>query len=187
VAKPEAPAARTLVVLLPDADEASTGRVAVTTPAATQELTRSYEALEVTSAQQTPKPTLMTEAEVQRQFGDVLSNLPEAAQRFNLYFRTDRIDLTDESRALVPVVVKAVTTRKVAEVTVIGHTDTTGSRTSNYQLALKRAMALRALLVSAGIDGSLVEVDSHGEADLLKRTPDDTPEPLNRRVEITIK
>jgi outer membrane protein OmpA-like peptidoglycan-associated protein len=41
--------------------------------------------------------------------------------------------------------------------------------------------------VSAGIDGSLVEVESHGEGDLLKRTPDDTPEPLNRRVEITIK
>jgi outer membrane protein OmpA-like peptidoglycan-associated protein len=75
----------------------------------------------------------------------------------------------------------------VAEVTVIGHTDTTGSRASNYQLGLERAQAVRALLLEAGLDDSLIEVSSHGEADLLHSTPDNTSEPRNRRVEITIR
>ena len=43
------------------------------------------------------------------------------------------------------------------------------------------------LLVAAGLDATSVEVTSHGEAVLLVRTPDETYEPRNRRVEITIR
>jgi outer membrane protein OmpA-like peptidoglycan-associated protein len=76
---------------------------------------------------------------------------------------------------------------KAPEVTVIGHTDTTGSTASNYQLGLERAQSVRGLLLKAGLDASLVEAESHGEADLLRSTPDNTDEPRNRRVEITIR
>jgi outer membrane protein OmpA-like peptidoglycan-associated protein len=33
----------------------------------------------------------------------------------------------------------------------------------------------------------MIEVASHGEADLLVHTPDETPEPRNRRVDITVR
>jgi peptidoglycan-associated lipoprotein len=46
---------------------------------------------------------------------------------------------------------------------------------------------VRTLLVDAGLDPSAIEVTSHGEAELLVRTPDNTYEARNRRVEITIK
>ena len=50
-----------------------------------------------------------------------------------------------------------------------------------------RANAIRSLLVDVGIDPSLVEASSHGEADLLIKTADEVSEPANRRVEITVR
>jgi outer membrane protein OmpA-like peptidoglycan-associated protein len=46
---------------------------------------------------------------------------------------------------------------------------------------------VRNLLVASGLSGSFIEVTSHGEGDPLVRTDDEVLEPLNRRVEITIK
>ena len=46
---------------------------------------------------------------------------------------------------------------------------------------------VRALLAEAGLDPASIEVTSHGEAALLVPTADDTYEPRNRRVEITIR
>jgi outer membrane protein OmpA-like peptidoglycan-associated protein len=33
----------------------------------------------------------------------------------------------------------------------------------------------------------MIEVASHGEGDLLVHTPDETPEPRNRRVDISVR
>jgi outer membrane protein OmpA-like peptidoglycan-associated protein len=62
-----------------------------------------------------------------------------------------------------------------------------GTPAANYELGMKRAMTVRALLVDAGLDPGLIEVSSLGEADLLVKTPDETPEPRNRRVDITVR
>jgi outer membrane protein OmpA-like peptidoglycan-associated protein len=75
----------------------------------------------------------------------------------------------------------------VPEVVVVGHTDTTGTPAGNFDLGMKRGITVRALLVQAGLDPSAVEVTSHGEAVLLVKTADETYEPRNRRVEITIR
>jgi outer membrane protein OmpA-like peptidoglycan-associated protein len=72
-------------------------------------------------------------------------------------------------------------------VMVVGHTDTMGAPKANIELGLDRATTVRALLVQAGLDASTVEVISHGETDLLVKTPDETPEPRNRRVEISVR
>ncbi len=77
--------------------------------------------------------------------------------------------------------------RPLPEVVVTGHTDTTGSSVSNFELGLKRAATVRGLLVDAGLVSSAIEVASHGEAVLLVSTPDNTYEPRNRRVDITIR
>ena len=77
--------------------------------------------------------------------------------------------------------------RPVPEVAVVGHTDTTGDPASNLKLGLRRADAVRRLLIEAGVDGALVETSSHGEADPLVLTPDGTAEPANRRVDIELR
>ena len=62
-----------------------------------------------------------------------------------------------------------------------------GDPRANLALGLKRAISVRDILVEAGLAPSTIEVTSHGEADLLVKTPNNTPEPRNRRVEITVR
>ena len=113
--------------------------------------------------------------------------LPPAPRHFTLYFQFESDELTDESRVVVPEILKTVRERAVPDVAVVGHTDTTGTSRANFELGLKRATTVRNLLVKAGLDASSIEVTSHGEADLLIQTPDETPEPRNRRVEIAVR
>lgn len=192
---PPDPKTATLVMLLPDADTGTTGRATVTSKAAskvsnkpaTVELANARESTLVGINGSATKVTVMSDAEVQRQFGSLLSSLPPAPLHFIVYFRFESDELTAESRALVPDILRAVKDRPVPEVVVTGHTDTTGTPPSNHELGMKRATMVRALLADAGLDPASVEVTSHGEAALLVRTPDDTYEPRNRRVEITIR
>jgi outer membrane protein OmpA-like peptidoglycan-associated protein len=66
-----------------------------------------------------------------------------------------------------------------------GHTDTVGTRETNKPLSQHRAEAVAAYLESTfGIAASRLEAVGVGEDDLLISTPDQTPEPRNRRVHI---
>lgn len=182
-----APSSTALVVLLPEPDTATPGRAIVSNATGSVELQTAHQSTRVTG-QTAPSPAAaMDEAAIQQVFGGVLADLPQALQRFNLYFELESDQLTEESRAALPEILRAVGTRAAAEVTVIGHTDASGDAIANHELGLKRATAVRALLVANGLDPALVEVSSHGEGDPLISTPDGTPEPRNRRVEITIK
>jgi outer membrane protein OmpA-like peptidoglycan-associated protein len=48
-------------------------------------------------------------------------------------------------------------------------------------------MSVRNVLVDAGIAPAMIEVASHGEADLLAKTGNNVAEPRNRRVEISVR
>ena len=176
-----------LIVLLPDSDSGSTGRARVSNQSGSADLDAQRDATHV-AANQPPSPiSTLSEADVERIFGDALSALPPAPRRFTLYFRFESDELTDESRALVPEIRTTVKERLVPEVAVVGHTDTMGAPEANIKLGLERAMTVRKLLVGAGLDASSIEVTSHGEADLLLQTADQTLEPRNRRVEIAVR
>jgi outer membrane protein OmpA-like peptidoglycan-associated protein len=177
---------RVQVVLLEDAESEVPSAAVVETPSGTVTLTTAFQSTEVTSNRAPAPPVTLDAAQVQREFGSVLASLPADPNRFNLYFGTAS-ELTDESRAMLPEVIKTVAARTIPEVTVIGHTDTTGSAEDNYKLGLERAEAVKALIVQAGLDASVIQVESHGEADLLHKTADNTAEPRNRRVEITVR
>ena len=58
---------------------------------------------------------------------------------------------------------------------------------ANTALGMRRALMVRDLLVDAGLASAMIEVASHGEGDLLVHTPDETPDPRNRRVDITVR
>jgi outer membrane protein OmpA-like peptidoglycan-associated protein len=185
------PKTATLVVLLPEDEGGKTGRATVSSnkgpSTGAVELAKAREATIVAINRPPTRATVMSEDEVKREFGSLLSTLPPPAQHFTLYFRFQSDELTAESRALVPEILRAVKDRPLPEVDVTGHTDTTGSSTSNFELGLKRATMVRGLLTDAGLDPSSIEVTSHGEAVLLVKTADNTYEPRNRRVEITIR
>jgi outer membrane protein OmpA-like peptidoglycan-associated protein len=190
VAGPSRPAqalpAQALIVLLADTN-GSVGRARVSNESGSADLSSERGATHV-AANQPPDPTsTLSEAEVKRIFGAALSALPPAPRHFTLYFQFESDELTDQSRVVVPEILKTVRERTVPDVTVVGHTDTAGTSKANFELGLKRATTVRNLLVKAGLDASSVEVTSHGKADLLIHTPDETPEPRNRRVEIAVR
>jgi outer membrane protein OmpA-like peptidoglycan-associated protein len=184
--KPVAPV-RTQVVLLPAPEGNPQGRVAVTNKLGTVELSDPSSTTQATTISAPTPPAPLGEADVQRLFGDAVANLPADAEHFTLYFLLDSDELTPESKSMFPAMLKAVAGRSVPEVTIIGHTDTRASAESNYALGLKRAGAVRAILTASGLNPDLIETSSHGEAELLVATPDNTYESRNRRVEIVIK
>ena len=175
-----------LVVLLPDSDTGSTGRAIVSNQSGSANLASERDA---TMAAPDRRPTVgkLSKADVKNIFGDALSALPPPSRRFTLFFRFESDELTDESRALVPEILKTVKEHSVPDVVVVGHTDTMGTQQANFDLGLKRAIMVRTLLVEAGLDVSTIDVTSHGELDLLVKTADETAEPRNRRVDISVR
>jgi outer membrane protein OmpA-like peptidoglycan-associated protein len=179
--------AAALIVLLPDPESGVTGRARVTNEFGSADLATPRAATRVTADGRPGPVSTMSDADVNRLFADALAALPPAPRHFILHFLFESDALTRESAALVPEILKAVKGLSVPEVVVVGHTDTLGDSRANLALGLKRANCVRDILVAAGLAPSMIEVTSHGEADVLVKTPDKTPEPRNRRVEITVR
>jgi outer membrane protein OmpA-like peptidoglycan-associated protein len=184
---PKAPPATTLIALLPDPESGVTGHARVTNEFGSANLATARAATQVKSDGPPGAVNAISEEEVTRLFGAALAALPPEPKHFRLYFKFESDALTDESNLKVPEILAAVTRLAVPEVVVIGHTDTLGDRKANKALGLKRAMSVKGVLVDAGIAPALIEVASHGEADLLVKTRNNTAEPRNRRVEISVR
>jgi outer membrane protein OmpA-like peptidoglycan-associated protein len=179
--------AQTLVVLLPDSDTGTTGRAYITNNAGSTDLNAPRDSVTASAGQAPAAVTTMSEAEVLRLFGDALSALPQPPVHFTLYFKFQSDELTDESRALLPEILATVKQHAVPEVLVVGHTDTMGAARTNLELGMNRATAVYRILIQVGFDPNTIEIRSHGESDPLVKTPDETPEPRNRRVEISVR
>ncbi len=129
----------------------------------------------------------VSDEKLKQDFGAAMAARPLLPERFLLYFESGGAVLTAESAALLPRIVESVTQRPGVDVSIIGHSDTVGKAETNAALALKRAQAIADLLKDKGLKAAALSVESHGEANLLVKTPDETPEPRNRRVEVSIR
>ena len=177
-----------VIALLPDPDTGHVGRARVSNGAGGVELTDARASTVVIGKKTTPSaPIALNEADATRLFSTVMAALPPAPQHFIVNFEFDSDEPTAEGRALLPQILATVKGRPYPEVLVIGHTDTIGTDASNIVLGRRRAELIRRLLVEVGLDPSLIETVSHGEADLLVPTADEVAEPRNRRVEITVR
>jgi outer membrane protein OmpA-like peptidoglycan-associated protein len=176
-----------LVVLLPQPD-GKAGQVVVSNAGGTQVLTEAGQGVAVPDAERAPlSPVAMDDVKIREDFGEALAALPPPPIHFILYFRTDTTELTEESRKVLAQVLPAVVERKSTDVSVVGHTDTVGTREYNCNLGMERALLLKNILVSLGINPAFIEVASHGEGNLLVKTGDEVDEPRNRRVEVVVR
>jgi outer membrane protein OmpA-like peptidoglycan-associated protein len=180
--KPPAPPKSYLVLL--ENDDGTTGKVIFTGAQGAQELNQANQAVALKNsatrytidAQQLRRDT---DAAVQAQ--------PKPAKSFQLYFELGDARINKASEALLAQVQAEVNSRPAPDISVIGHTDTVGSAASNEVLSLRRAQQVSQLLKAAAADAINVDITSHGERNLLVQTPDNTPEPRNRRVEVTVR
>ena len=183
---PPPPAPRAdLVVLLPGHDGA-VGAVVVQEGGREVVLNTAY-----ASAKTGPggrlEPGQATPDDVKSIFADALSAEPPRPVTFILYFIEATDQFTPESQALVDQVLVAIASRPAPELTVAGHTDTVGTVQFNDALSLRRAERVRALLIARGIAPDSINAIGRGKRELRVPTPDGTPEPRNRRVEITVR
>jgi len=129
-----------------------------------------------------------TDAEdVKRRYGAALDAMPPPVVRFTLYFLEGSDELTPKSKADLTVVLGEIKGRPVPDIVVIGHTDRVGLIPDNDRLALRRAEAFRKKLLEQGIPADAIQTAGRGEREPLINTPDEIPEPRNRRVEILVR
>ncbi|QDL53796.1 OmpA family protein [Rhodoferax aquaticus] len=171
------------VVLLPSPD-GTVGKVVVQGKAGEQLLTEGQSGAKLDGS---APPFAVKSEDLQRDFGAAMAARPPLPERFLLYFEVGGSELTAQSKALLPEILARASSRKSLDLSVIGHSDTQGAADANEALALKRANAIAEQLRQLGLKDAVISVESHGERNLLVPTPDDTPEPRNRRVEITLR
>lgn len=178
---------KNVFVLMPDTDGA-VGSIAVKNAAGEQVVTSAATAVKVKDANSAPdRPRPISEKKIHKIFGRALGATPSPPDQFILKFTSGTAQLADTSRALLPQIRALVKERQPCDIRVIGHTDTVGEADKNWALALKRAKAIKQMLIDQGIDADQIEAVSHGENDLLIKTPDGVDEPRNRRVEVIVR
>lgn len=176
-------ASKSYVVLL-ESPDGTTGQVVVKGKKGEQVIDKAKNG----AAMDGSKPAApVTEEALQRDFGAAMAARPVLPERFLLYFESGGAKLTAESLALLPKIIENAAKRPAVDVSIIGHTDTVGKPDLNEKLALARAQSIADLMASKGLKAHALSVESHGERNLLIPTPDETAEPRNRRVEISLR
>jgi len=178
--RPTAP--KETVVVLPSAD-GHIGTVVVQRGDSRQVLDKPYAA----SRSDDDKVEQLSAADVKQEFGATLQALPARPSSFTVYFITGTDELTAESKADLQNILAALKDRPPPDVQVIGHTDTVGDLLGNDRLSAQRAETVKSFLVQIGIPAERITTAGRGEREPLVRTPDETDEPRNRRVEINVR
>lgn len=176
------------VVVLPEAG-GKVGTVVVSNVegGASTTLNKPYAAARIDSVGGKSEPRTVSESEVKKSFGAALAAQPMRPISFLLYFMEGTDEYTAESKEAFEKVFAEVARRKVAEVAVIGHTDTVGSLEFNDGLSLKRAARVRNDFTGRGIPTDSISIAGRGERELIVQTADEVSEPRNRRVEINVR
>lgn len=175
---------RSYVVLLESSD-GTVGKVLVRGAKGEQAITQVRYSAPLDGSQLSSGP--VDEVRLNRDFGEAMAARPALPEHFLLYFETGGAQLTAESVIELERVKAKAAQSPLLDMSIIGHTDTVGNADLNVDIALKRAQSVADLLLGQGFKIHSLLVGSHGERNLLVQTPDNTPEPLNRRVEITLR
>ena len=108
----------------------------------------------------------------------------EQSVNLNIPFESNSSALRPQAAAQLQQLESALTSASLGKdrFVVAGHTDAKGSATYNKQLSLRRAQAVKRVLVTKGMDADRLDTVGYGSERLL--APDRPEDPSNRRVEI---
>ena len=128
------------------------------------------------------KQSLGQIAETRRTADGVVMTLGEKSLRFD----SGKSAIAPQYRAILNRVAGVLTPLKGYSIYVYGYTDDSGTKERNLELSATRARAVRAALVKAGVDPSLISTKGFGKSKLLVRDSNAKARAANRRVEIGI-
>lgn len=106
-----------------------------------------------------------------------------AGQFEPIYFAYDSPQLNPSEQTKIDMVVTYLQVNPTHGVIVEGHCDERGSNEYNLSLSERRALAVRAALISSGIDGKRVQTRGYGEERPVAFGHDESSWRLNRRAE----
>lgn len=123
-------------------------------------------------------------AAVQPQAAQAAAGGPRA---FTIFFEFDKALISADADRVIAQAAETAKAGVFTRIRATGHTDTVGTARYNMALSIRRANAVRDVLVREGIPATQIVVVGRGETQLLVPTPDSINEPRNRRVEIVIE
>jgi outer membrane protein OmpA-like peptidoglycan-associated protein len=174
-----------LFVVLPNAEGGGVGAITVEEGKTATTLEQPYATAE--SRAGSTAPVEESRGNIDVIFRSAIAAQPILPHHFRLYFIVGSAELTPESKRAYRAVFDDTKQRPVYEIEVIGFTDTVGNLPYNQALSLRRAAAIRDTLLRDGLDRQAISIAGRGKRDLLVPTADQTAEPRNRRVEITVR
>jgi len=104
----------------------------------------------------------------------------------DISFATGRADLSPNLRPILDRFAASLNENPATNVTIIGHTDNTGSDAINEPLSRNRAMSVRDYLTSRGVAANRIAVDGRGSREPLVDNNSAANRARNRRVEIFV-
>jgi outer membrane protein OmpA-like peptidoglycan-associated protein len=174
-----------LFVVLPNAEDGGVGAITVEDGKTVTTLDQPYATAESRAGSTVTGGE--TQGNINVIFRSAMAARPILPHHFRLYFILGSDALTPESQAAYRAMFDDTKQRPAYEIEVIGFTDTVGDLQYNQALSLRRAAAIRDTLIRDGLDRQAISIAGRGKRDLLVATADQTPEPRNRRVEITVR
>ncbi|MDB5739160.1 MAG: hypothetical protein JWP16_200 [Alphaproteobacteria bacterium] len=106
---------------------------------------------------------------------------------FTVYFDFDSWTLKAEQLKVLSDVINTARTGGQTNITIVGHTDTSGDNAYNQKLSVHRANVVVEALVDMGARRAALHASGVGEADLAVQTEDGVKEAKNRRTVITLQ
>ncbi|MES2502501.1 MAG: OmpA family protein [Pseudomonadota bacterium] len=104
----------------------------------------------------------------------------------DISFAVGRADIQSNFRTILDTFATSLVNNPASNVTVIGHTDSTGSDAVNNPLSLNRAASVRDYLSSRGVASSRVAIDGRGSREPIVANDTAANKAKNRRVEIFV-
>ncbi len=114
------------------------------------------------------------------------SPAPAAPPDYTAYFNLDSWTLTAEDLAVITNAINTARAGGQSRITVVGHTDTSGSAAYNQRLSVRRANVVVEAMVDMGARRDAIQASGVGKTDLAVPTPDGVKEAKNRRSVIAL-
>ena len=101
-------------------------------------------------------------------------------------FDTGRYDIKPNMRAVLDNLASSLNQHPITTITIVGHTDSTGSDAVNNPLSINRAAAVRDYLTARGVSAQRIAIDGRGSRQPIADNSTASGRAMNRRVEIFV-